>query len=61
MASGKACRAWVKMVRPFEIDMIAPQHGAIFAGENADKFLSWFEKLECGIDRIDALYGERYE
>ena len=59
MASRKACRAWVDMVRPLDIDMIAPQHGAVFSGDNVNKFLSWFEKLECGIDRIDTLYGGR--
>lgn len=57
MASNKACRKWVDSVRPYDIEMITPQHGAVFRGENAGKFLSWFEKLECGIDKIDELYG----
>jgi len=27
---------------------MAPQHGRIFKGENVEKFLNWFEKLDVG-------------
>jgi flavorubredoxin len=51
MASGAALRAWVSMVRPLDIETIAPQHGAIFRGrEMVSRFLDWCEGLECGID-----------
>lgn len=56
MAGNRFCRAWVAAVRRYEIAMIAPQHGAVFKGENVDKFLEWFETLECGGDRIEELY-----
>jgi flavorubredoxin len=56
MASNKVCRAWVKTVRKHEIDMIVPQHGFAFEGENVEKFLSWMEELQCGSDMIHELY-----
>jgi flavorubredoxin len=56
MAGNRFCRAWVGEVRRYEIDMIAPQHGAVFKGENVERFLNWFETLECGGDRMEELY-----
>jgi flavorubredoxin len=56
MTSNKACRKWVELVSRFEIDMIAPQHGAIFKKESVEPFLEWFENLQCGIDDIDSIY-----
>jgi len=41
MASKKAILAWLKRVEGLEIRVIAPQHGAIFEGENVRKFLEW--------------------
>lgn len=57
MGSTAALRAWVKMVRTLEIDMIAPQHGSIFRGaEMVAKFLAWAESLEVGIDLMTNAY-----
>ncbi len=50
MSSTKALRAWVRYVKKLNPKMIAPQHGAIFEGENARKFLDWLESLEVGVD-----------
>lgn len=50
MSGNRACKNWVKNVKKYEIDMIAPQHGAIFNKENSIKFLEWFDSLECGAD-----------
>ncbi len=57
MTSGKACGKWVGIVSKYPIEMIAPQHGAIFAGETVVQFLDWFKSLRCGIDDLDAIYG----
>lgn len=57
MTSGKACRKWVEYVSRFSMEMIAPQHGAIFRGDQVSRFLEWFGSLECGIDDLDAIYG----
>jgi flavorubredoxin len=37
--------------------MIAPQHGFVFEGEDAQKFMEWLEALECGSDLIEKLYN----
>lgn len=46
MGSSEARRQWVRMVRNLEIDMLLPQHGSIYQGENVKKFIDWFENLE---------------
>jgi flavorubredoxin len=56
MGSNKVCKKWVNLVKPLNPTMIAPQHGAIFKGENVKKFLNWFENLSCGLDIIDQIY-----
>mgnify|MGYP006967061366 CR=1 FL=1 len=56
MASNIACKKWVDNVSKYDIEMIVPQHGAIFKGENKDRFLKWFYNLKCGIDIIDEIY-----
>lgn len=57
MASNAFCRAWVHCVRRYPVDIIAPQHGSLFRGENAVKFLEWFENVEGGTERVQELYG----
>ena len=54
MASNKAMRAWADMARTLDIDIIAPQHGAIFRGKQMVKqFIDWCAELQCGVDIID--------
>ncbi len=54
MAGSKALRAWVKMVRKLDVQIIAPQHGALFRGPAmVERFLSWCETLQCGMDLLD--------
>lgn len=48
MSSNEAKRAWVRRVRKLDIDMICPQHGAIFKGDDVAKFLEWFESIDVG-------------
>jgi flavorubredoxin len=59
MSSTKALRAWVRMVWEVSPRVIAPQHGAIFEGENVGKFLDWLESLEVGIDVYEGLFRFR--
>ncbi|PLV58052.1 MBL fold metallo-hydrolase [Thermotoga sp. KOL6] len=56
MSSNIACRRWVEMVSKRPIEIIAPQHGAVFRGETVKKFLEWFRNLKCGVDIIDSFY-----
>lgn len=53
MACNKVCRYWVNMVRELDVEMIVPQHGAIFQGKAMiERFLNWFENLQCGTDLL---------
>ncbi len=49
MPSNRAKNDWIKRVRALDIDMMAPQHGRIFRGDDVKRFLDWFEELEVGI------------
>jgi len=49
MPSNSAKNDWVKRVRKLDIDMMCPQHGRIFKGDNVQRFLDWFEALEVGL------------
>lgn len=51
MASNKVCRYWANMVRELDVEMLVPQHGPSFKGKKmVERFLSWFEQLQCGVD-----------
>lgn len=54
MGCNRVLKAWAKMVRKLDVEMIAPQHGAFFRGKAmVDRFLGWCEGLQCGTDLID--------
>ncbi len=57
MASNEFCKKWIDTIKKYDINIIAPQHGAIFMGENVKKFMDWFYNLKCGKDVIDEIYG----
>jgi flavorubredoxin len=46
MPSNRAKLDWIGRVRKLDIDMMVPQHGRIFKGEQVTNFLDWFEELE---------------
>jgi flavorubredoxin len=57
MASKHVMRAWADMVRPLDIEIIAPQHGALFVGkEMVRRFIDWSADFECGVDLITPLF-----
>jgi len=49
MPSNSAKNDWVARVRELDIQIMAPQHGRLFEGENISRFLDWFEELEVGV------------
>jgi flavorubredoxin len=49
MPSNRAKQDWIKRVRQLDIEIMAPQHGRLFKGEDVQRFLDWFEALEVGI------------
>ena len=48
MGSPKARDAWIAMVSRLQIDILAPQHGLLFKGDDVKRFLDWFGALELG-------------
>lgn len=51
MPCNKALRMWADIVENLDIDMIVPQHGAIFnTKELSEKFINWVKELPCGLD-----------
>ncbi|PCJ29677.1 MAG: flavoprotein [Gammaproteobacteria bacterium] len=48
MASNTAKMRWIAEVRKRDVEMICPQYGAIFKGEDVARFLSWLENLDVG-------------
>lgn len=49
MPSSDVLKAWVRMVRSLDVEIIAPQHGALYRGKAMiERFISWLETLEVG-------------
>ncbi|MFM2418575.1 MAG: hypothetical protein RL385_3298 [Pseudomonadota bacterium] len=51
MGSMPAKRAWCERVSKMQIDMLCPQHGAIYQGKDVPRFIEWFDALEVGVLR----------
>jgi len=49
MPSNEAKNDWVNRARALDIEMMCPQHGRIFKGDNVKRFLDWFEALPVGV------------
>lgn len=49
MGSEKAKREWCARVASLDIDMLCPQHGAIYRGEDVKRFIDWFSRLDVGV------------
>ena len=55
--TSKSLKMWAKTVRKLDIDIIAPQHGAILPNKNlVNRFIDWIDHLSCGLD----LMGDEY-
>lgn len=51
MGSNEAKRRWCERVAKLDIDMLCPQHGAIYQGADVQRFINWFDELQVGILR----------
>lgn len=53
MGSRDAVLDWCERVGRMKIDMLCPQHGAIYRGADVERFINWFAELEvgCGLRR----------
>lgn len=50
MGSNEAKLRWCERVQAMEIDMLCPQHGAIYTGPDVRRFIDWFAQLKVGLD-----------
>lgn len=48
MPSSLHLKKWVRRARLLKPEMICPQHGSIFRGDDVNKFLDWLDNLEVG-------------
>lgn len=48
MPSNTAKARWIAEIRKRDVEMLCPQHGAIFKGDDVSRFLSWLENLDVG-------------
>ncbi len=48
MGSPEAKRLWCERVSTMQIDMLCPQHGAIYQGADVERFINWFSELQVG-------------
>lgn len=48
MGSPEAKRLWCERVAAMNIDMLCPQHGAIYQGADIERFINWFSELQVG-------------
>ena len=52
MGSNEAKNDWCSRVSQMDIDMLCPQHGSIYQGDDVERFINWFSELEVGIKRL---------
>ncbi len=53
MASASALKAWARMVRTLDVEILAPQHGALMRGKPLiERFASWVENLQVGHELV---------
>jgi len=50
MGSNEAKRRWCERVSQLAIEQLCPQHGAIYRGEDVQRFIHWFDELRVGIE-----------
>jgi len=48
MPSNRAKNAWIDRVSALDVQLMCPQHGALFTDGNIARFLEWFRGLEVG-------------
>lgn len=49
MGSNEAKLDWCERASAMKIDMLCPQHGAIYQGADVGRFINWFSELEVGV------------
>ncbi|MCX8087119.1 MAG: FprA family A-type flavoprotein [Rhodocyclaceae bacterium] len=52
MGSERAKRDWCYRVGQLDIELLCPQHGAIYRGQDVRRFIDWFAHLEIGLLKL---------
>jgi flavorubredoxin len=48
MGSNEAKLDWCERASQMEVDMLCPQHGSIYQGQDVERFINWFAELPVG-------------
>lgn len=48
MGSNEAKLDWCERVALLDIDMLCPQHGSLYQGQDVERFINWFAELAVG-------------
>ena len=48
MGSNAAKNNWCERISKLDIDMLCPQHGAVYQGQDVKRFIDWFSELKVG-------------
>ncbi|HZW26057.1 MAG TPA: MBL fold metallo-hydrolase [Gallionella sp.] len=59
MGSKTAVLDWCERASKLQIDMMCPQHGAIYQGADVMRFINWFAELEVGSGVEPAIEPQR--
>lgn len=49
MGSNEAKLDWCERVSKLDIDLLCPQHGAMYSGADVSRFINWFADLKVGV------------
>lgn len=51
MGSNEAKNEWCDLASRLEIDMLCPQHGSVYRGQDVARFIEWFRALKVGVTK----------
>jgi flavorubredoxin len=49
MGSNEAKLDWCERVAKLELELLCPQHGAMYSGADVSRFINWFAELKVGV------------
>jgi len=50
MASNQAVKQYLDRISELDIELICPQHGAIFKQDTVPRFIDWLSRIDVGVD-----------
>ncbi len=49
LGSNEAKQNWCQRIAAMDIDMLCPQHGSIYTGDDVERFINWLAELPVGV------------